>query len=129
MISLSLSHLGHRYVHLPNIQLVSSSAPDHLPAPGVHPSAPQLEHRCEDWQRWFLTIRRFYSTWLKSFTNSAAGLDINRRVCVQSTCQCGQTKSSETISVDRGVLAGAVRKAYRPRKYHFTFPRRELTVS
>lgn len=68
------------------IQSVFSSLFAHLSVSDVHENDPQLVHHCEDWQNLFLPIRRFCSTWLLSFTITAACLMIDRYSFFQSTC-------------------------------------------
>lgn len=71
------------------IQSVFSSSSVPLPVPALPLLPPHLQvlHRCEGCRCWFLSIRRFYSTWLKKFQR--VPLITNLWGCFQSTWQCG----------------------------------------
>lgn len=122
---LTFSYTREKAIKAHTIQLVFSFLSVHLPVPCVHLSALQLVHHCEDWRSLFLSIRRFYSTWLESFRNSAADSKTEWLwlLSLYLSIQFNYT------TIDGGGLAGATSEANSPHKYHFTFPRSELSVS
>lgn len=75
---LGIDYQGSSDISARTIQRVFSSSSDHLLVCVEHVGVRQLVHHCEDWQRSFLSIRRFYSTWLKSFGNYGASFKTNR---------------------------------------------------